>query len=93
MTELDLVFRAHRVITASGEVNRCVGVRDGEIVAIEPYDSPLTAPTPTGRPCRIWTSGATDDATVRRQVRGGWQGGDPGLRDTETGFVKKNAAR
>ncbi|MEU7811544.1 phytanoyl-CoA dioxygenase family protein [Pseudonocardia sp. NPDC049154] len=42
----------------------------------------------------LWHSAAraTDDATVRRHVRGGWQGGDPGLRDTETGFVK-NAAR
>jgi allantoinase len=43
VTELDLVFRARRVITAYGEVDRCVGVRDGEIVAIEPYDSPITA--------------------------------------------------
>jgi allantoinase len=33
---LDLVFRAPRVITAAGEVARCVGVRDGRIVAIEP---------------------------------------------------------
>jgi hypothetical protein len=42
----------------------------------------------------LWHSAAraTDDATVRRHVRGGWQGGDPALRDTETGFVK-NAAR
>jgi hypothetical protein len=36
---LDLVFRARRVITAFGEVDRCVGVQDGLIVAIEPYDS------------------------------------------------------
>ncbi|MEU7811546.1 allantoinase AllB [Pseudonocardia sp. NPDC049154] len=41
---MDLVFRARRVVTAYGEVARCVGVRGGEIVAIEPYDSPLTAP-------------------------------------------------
>jgi hypothetical protein len=27
------------VITAFGEVDRCVGVQDGLIVAIEPYDS------------------------------------------------------
>lgn len=42
----------------------------------------------------LWHSAAraTDDGTVRRHVRGGWQGGDPALRDTETGFVK-NAAR
>lgn len=42
----------------------------------------------------LWHSAAraTDDNAVRRHVRGGWQGGDPGLKDTETGFVK-NAAR
>jgi hypothetical protein len=42
----------------------------------------------------LWHSAAraTDDDTVRRHVRGGWQGGDPALQRTETGFVK-NAAR
>src|SRR5919202_4650621 len=39
MADFDLVFRARRVITAAGEVARCVGVRDGRITAIEPYDS------------------------------------------------------
>ena len=43
MTELDLVFRARRVITTAGEVARCVGVRNGSIVAIEPYDAELDA--------------------------------------------------
>src|ERR687886_2887398 len=41
MADLDLVFRARRVITVAGEVARCVGVRDGRIAAIEPYDSDL----------------------------------------------------
>ena len=42
----------------------------------------------------LWHSAAraTDDTTVRRHVRGGWQGGDTSLMDRETGFVK-NAAR
>ncbi|GAS89487.1 allantoinase AllB [Mycolicibacterium brisbanense] len=40
---LDLVFRAPRVITAAGEVARCVGVRDGRIVTIEPIDAELDA--------------------------------------------------
>jgi hypothetical protein len=42
----------------------------------------------------LWHSAAraTDDGTIRRHVRGGWQGGDPALAQTETGFVK-NAAR
>jgi allantoinase len=38
---LDLVFRAPRVVTAAGEVARCVGVRDGRVAAIEPLDAGL----------------------------------------------------
>jgi allantoinase len=40
---MDLVFRARRVITTEGEVDRCIGVRDGRIVAIEPIDTDLDA--------------------------------------------------
>ena len=42
----------------------------------------------------LWHSAAraTDDATVRRHVRGGWQGGDRGALTGDPGFVK-NAAR
>jgi allantoinase len=43
MTELDLVIRARRVVTSAGEVDRAVGVRDGRIVAIAPYDAQLEA--------------------------------------------------
>ena len=44
--ELDLLIRAPRAVTAAGEVARCVGVSDGRIVAIEPYESSsLTAET------------------------------------------------
>ncbi|TDC97183.1 allantoinase AllB [Actinomadura sp. 7K507] len=43
MTDLDLLVRARRVVTGSGEGARCVGVRDGVIVAIEPPDAPLRA--------------------------------------------------
>jgi allantoinase len=39
----DLVFRARRVVTAAGEVARCVAVSDGRIVAIEPLDAVLEA--------------------------------------------------
>nr|WP_009475262.1 amidohydrolase family protein [Rhodococcus sp. JVH1]EJI99223.1 allantoinase domain protein [Rhodococcus sp. JVH1] len=38
---LDLLFRAPRVITAA--VARCVGVRDGRIVVIEPFGAQLDA--------------------------------------------------
>jgi allantoinase len=37
----DLVFRARRVITAAGEVSRCVGVLDGRIAAVEPLEARL----------------------------------------------------
>jgi hypothetical protein len=40
---LDLLIRAPRVSTTAGEVARCIGVRDGRIVAIEPLGSTLTA--------------------------------------------------
>ncbi|MGH3354956.1 MAG: allantoinase AllB [Nocardioidaceae bacterium] len=43
MTDLDLLFRALRVVTSAGEVSRCVGVRHGRIVAIEALDHPLEA--------------------------------------------------
>ena len=44
MPELDTVFRARNVLTTAGMVPRCVGVRDGTIVAIEPHDAALQAP-------------------------------------------------
>ena len=42
--DLDLVIRAERVVARHGEVARCIGVRDGTIVAIEPITSDLDAP-------------------------------------------------
>ena len=41
MTALDLVIRARRVIGTAGEVPAAVGVKNGRIVAVAPYDSPL----------------------------------------------------
>lgn len=41
---LDLVVRGQRVVTPAGEGARSVGVRDGSIVAVEPYDAALRAP-------------------------------------------------
>ncbi|MFI9074928.1 allantoinase AllB [Streptomyces sioyaensis] len=43
MPDLDVVFRAPRVVTAAGEVARCIGVAEGRIVAIEPLDADLQA--------------------------------------------------
>jgi allantoinase len=39
--EFELVFRAPRVVTAAGEVARCVAVRDGRVAAIEPLEAGL----------------------------------------------------
>src|SRR6188472_1964186 len=41
MADFDLVFRGRRVITRAGEVPRCIAVRDGVVVAIEPLASRL----------------------------------------------------
>ncbi|SHF13584.1 allantoinase AllB [Streptoalloteichus hindustanus] len=43
MSGLDVVFRARRVITTAGESARAVGVRNGRIAAVEPFDADLTA--------------------------------------------------
>jgi allantoinase len=40
MSELDLVFHAHRVITPAGETSGHVGVRDGMIVEVSPSRLP-----------------------------------------------------
>jgi allantoinase len=37
----DLVFRAPRVVTGPGEAARCVAVRDGRVVAVEPLEAGL----------------------------------------------------
>src|SRR5919204_3702252 len=41
MAEFDLVVRGRRVVTRAGEVPRCVAVRDGTVVAIEPLEARL----------------------------------------------------
>ena len=41
MADFDLIIRGKRVITRAGEVPRCVAVRDGVVVAIEPLESRL----------------------------------------------------
>lgn len=43
MSSLDLVIRAQRVITPSGERAASVGVRDGRVVAVEPLGTGLAA--------------------------------------------------
>ena len=43
MSALDLLIRARRVVRAAGVTACAVGVRDGRIVAIAPYDADLAA--------------------------------------------------
>jgi allantoinase len=43
MSKLDLVIRARRVVSAAGEVARAVGVREGRIVTVAPYDAELVS--------------------------------------------------
>ncbi|MFI6803088.1 allantoinase AllB [Streptosporangium canum] len=43
MAELDVLFKARRVVTAAGEVARSIGVRDGTVIAVEPLDANLEA--------------------------------------------------
>jgi allantoinase len=45
MSLLDLVIRGRRVVRATGEQAGAVGIRDGRIVAISPYDADLDAAT------------------------------------------------
>ncbi|MDX6263758.1 MAG: allantoinase [Kribbellaceae bacterium] len=39
MTALDLVIRAHRIVSTTGVAPGVVGVKNGRIVSIEPYDA------------------------------------------------------
>jgi allantoinase len=41
MTVLDLVIRARRIVGTTGEAPGTIGVKDGRIVALEPYESEL----------------------------------------------------
>jgi allantoinase len=41
MADFDVVIRGSRVVTRAGEVPRCIGVRDGMVVAIEPMEAQL----------------------------------------------------
>src|SRR5882757_2674357 len=43
MSALDLVIRAKRIVGTTGERPGTVGVKDGRIVAVEPYESELEA--------------------------------------------------
>ncbi|MFB6720525.1 allantoinase AllB [Kribbella sp. NPDC056345] len=45
MSGFDLVIRAQRIVRATGEQAGAIGIRDGRIVAIAPYDAELAGAT------------------------------------------------
>jgi allantoinase len=89
MTELDLVIRAPRVVTAAGEVDRAVGVRDGRIVAIEPLDSPLSAQAEVRlEPDEVLLPGLVDTHVhVNEPGRTEWEGFATATRAAAAGGV------
>ncbi|HEY3555960.1 MAG TPA: allantoinase AllB [Kribbella sp.] len=83
MNALDLVIRARRVVRAGGEEECAIGVRDGQIVAITPYDAVLDAATEL-RP-------ADDEVLLPGLVDSHVHVNDPGRTDWE-GFTSATRA-
>ncbi|WP_371406432.1 allantoinase AllB [Kribbella sp. NBC_00662] len=86
MNALDLVIRARRLVRSGGEQAGALGVRDGRIVAIAPYDADLQATTDV----RL----ADDEVLLPGLVDSHVHVNDPGRTDWE-GFTSatKAAAR
>ena len=89
MPELDTVFRARRVLTTAGIVPRCVGVRDGVIVAIEPYGESLQAPrTVEVRDDEVLMPGLVDSHVhVNEPGRTDWEGFASATRAAAAGGI------
>ncbi|MFI5955070.1 allantoinase AllB [Cryptosporangium sp. NPDC051539] len=73
---MDVVIRARRVVTATGEVDRAIGVADGRIVAIEPFDADLPAADDRTLPDEhVLMSGVVDTHVhVNEPGRTEWEG-------------------
>jgi allantoinase len=89
MAEYDLVFRAPRAITAAGEVPRCVAVRDGVIVAIEPLEAELTGDqTVELREDEVLLPGLVDTHVhVNEPGRTEWEGFETATRGAAAGGI------
>jgi allantoinase len=83
MSGLDLVIRGRRVVRAAGEQPCAVGVRDGRIVAIAPYDADLAATR--------YVELADDEALLPGLVDSHVHVNDPGRTDWE-GFTTATRA-
>ena len=85
----DLVFRARRVITAAGDVARCVGVRDGRIAAIEPLEARLEATAVIDVPdAHVLLPGLVDTHVhVNEPGRTEWEGFETATRAAAAGGI------
>ncbi|TQN31077.1 allantoinase [Haloactinospora alba] len=74
--DYDLVIRARRTVTPQGEIPATVGVRDGKIVAVESYDSPVrSAETVELADDEALLPGLVDSHVhVNEPGRTGWEG-------------------
>jgi allantoinase len=86
---LDLLFRARRVITPDGELPRCVGVRDGRIVAVEPLDAaPPAADVIDVDPEMVLLPGLVDTHVhVNDPGRTEWEGFESATRAAAAGGI------
>lgn len=86
---LDVVIRARRVVTATGEVDRTIGVSGGKIVAIEPFDADLpAAETTTLDDAQVLMPGVVDTHVhVNEPGRTEWEGFATATRAAISGGV------
>lgn len=86
---VDLLFRARRAITPEGETPCCVGVTDGSISAVEPYDSPVAAEhVVTLGPDEVLLPGMVDSHVhVNDPGRDEWEGFETATRAAAAGGV------
>ena len=89
MTGFDLVFRARRVVTAAGEVARCIAVRDGRVAAIEPLAADLAgAETVTLADDEVLLPGLVDTHVhVNEPGRTEWEGFASATRAAAAGGI------
>ena len=87
--ELDLVVRGRRAIVGSAETAVCVGVSDGRIAVVTPYDDPPEAArTITLDDDEVLIPGLVDTHVhVNEPGRTGWEGFDSATRAAAAGGV------
>lgn len=85
---LDTVLRSRHVVTPEGERGAAVGLRDGRIVVVAPYDEPLSAATQRVLPDDLVLLPGLVDSHVHLQDPGrDWEGFESGTRAAALGGV------